>query len=137
MGTVRTIFSILMMLNLFLLTNCKEDDLVLYDEDRIMGKWISYEEVIDNKTYSQFAIFNTFFTGIEFSNNGYYLITETTPENTERVPSMWEINGKTLRLFDSEEKLWKAATIEKMSDNELWLRYEENNSEKLVKFKRK
>lgn len=137
MGTVRTIFSILMMLNLFLLTNCKEDDLKLSDEDKILGKWISYEAVVNGDTSTNAILFNTFYTGIGFTDNGYYLFTEPTPENIDSVLGMWEIDGKTLRIFDKEGKLWKSATIEEISDNELWLRYQENNLDKLMKFKRK
>lgn len=137
MGTVRTIFSILMILNFLLLTSCKEDDLKPSDEDKILGKWISYEGVANGDTSTNATLFNTFYTGIGFTDNGYYLFTEPAPGNIDSVLGTWEIDGKTVKLFDKEGKLWKTATIEEISDNELWWRYEENNLDKLMKFKRK
>lgn len=138
MKTIRIVNILIIMLNLLLLVNCTKEEDPNFNQEKLMGQWASYEMIVDGETFSQFALFNTFATAIEFSETGYSLfIKEYRGENRSDAHFLeWVINEDTLILFHKNRKLWKTSEIEKLDNTELWLRYEEHTQIKLVKFKR-
>lgn len=138
MKTTRSFYSIMVTLSFLLLVNCEKENDGIYEKSQFIGEWEAYELIVDGETYTQFSVFNTYSTAIEFTENGYlHFIAgdKGSPSNPDSFQK-WEIQGETLMLFNRDEELWVTANVEKLTGAELWLRHELNNKDALVKFKK-
>lgn len=137
MKTIRTNPSIFFILSLLLLVNCEKEKDRIYEKGQLIGQWRAYELVVDGDSYSEFALFNTYYTGIDFLNleEARYLLIHEDGETCGKSNSFaWRLEENKLILIGEDLAAVKTLEVEKLTETELWLRYSEDKKSTLVKF---